>query len=135
MGKFSGAEEHLLSVFATAQWKAEDIPTYPANYVGKIDRDYVRVQVIASGQGANRISCSGVLLVDIFVKAGEGTRQLSQIADKLDLFLQNKLLKTTGLGRTQTFTSVLQPRGLDPDNSGFYRGLYSLPFQFSEVTQ
>ena len=136
MGKYSNTEEQVYSVFALAEWKAEDILTFPANYVGKdITKDYIRANIIPSGEGVNRISVSGLILIDIFVEAGKGTKALTDIADKLDLYLCNKSFKTSGPSVTQVFNSSLQLRGLDQDNPALYRGVYSIPFIYTEVPQ
>ena len=120
------------SVFATTAWTSNNIPAYPANYQGdKNNNEYVIVQVLPSS--ANQITyggstkrTSGLIAVKMFVKAGEGSKRLMQIAEVLDNVLQNKTL-TNG---TRTQASYLETEGLDPANSSLYSASYFIPFTY-----
>lgn len=134
MGKYSDIQSDVFSVFDSAAWKAENIPTWPADYRGNTGDEYVRVSVLTSGRGVNRVSASGMLIVDIFTPAGFGPKRQNFIADRLDAFLANKSVSTQSRGVTQFASSTLQPHGDDKKNPSLSRAGYSLPFNFFGVT-
>ncbi len=132
MGKFVGVETDIFSVFATPQWEAEDIKTFPSNYIAVgSGKEFIRVSVVPSGAGINRNSIKGILIIDIFIPAGQGTRRAFEIADALDSHLVNKtiphLLDTS---RTQFGFSSISPSGVDKDNPSLYRVSYSITFNY-----
>jgi hypothetical protein len=138
MGKFTDVREDIFSVFNDSAWKAENIATYPVNFVVTKSTEFIRVDVIPSGRGINRVSVSGMLLIDIFIPAGFGPSRATFIADKLDLYLDSKSVKTNA-GVTQfgqsTLASLGKDRGTlnsgqDKDNPALYRMEYSIPFNY-----
>lgn len=129
MGKFTDVQEDIFSIFDSVSWKAESIPTFPVNFVVEKATEYIRVSIIPSGQGINRVSTSGLLMIDIFSAAGRGPARSTYIADKLDSYLVANSVKTNN-GVTQFSNSSLTPRGQDKDNPALYRAEYSIPFNY-----
>lgn len=134
MGKYNDLLEDVFSVFNSNAWKAENIKTFPNNFVAvNPGNEFIRVSIISSGSGINLKSVSGVFIVDIFTSAGNGPKQASLIADKLDLYLGGKSLSTHSQSVTQFTTSTLDFRGVDRDNPSLYRSVYTIPFNFFKV--
>lgn len=124
MGKYTAVEAHVFSVFGRPDWVAENIKTYPNNFlIVDTPSEFIRVTVIPSGKSVNLNSVSGIVIVDIFISAGNGPSRATLIADKLDQYLNGKVL-----GNTQFFSSTLQPIGKDPENTNLYRSSYTIPF-------
>lgn len=131
MGKYAGIETDIFSVFANNLWKAEGIKTLPSNFLGvNVGTEYVRVSVVTGGSGINLKSASGVLMIDIFTPAGSGTRRSLLIADKLDQYFAGKSFNTSSGAVTQLFSSTLEHRGIDKDNSALYKSIYAIPFNY-----
>lgn len=131
MGKYLNLQEDVFSVFNSAAWKAENIKTFPVNFVPvNQGNEFIRVSIISSKPGINILSVSGVLLIDIFSSAGNGPKQPSTIADKLDQYLVGKSVKTQTNAVTQFGNSNLDFRGLDRDNLSLARSLYTIPFNY-----
>jgi hypothetical protein len=134
MGKYTNLYADIYSIFDSAPWKNEGIPTFPSNFVGTVVGDtYCRVSILANST-TERInppkSVFGQMIIDIFIPAGGGSQLLAQIADKLDKYLAGKIVNTTSGGSTQLRVSTLVDMGNDRDNPGLYRGQYSIPFNF-----
>ncbi len=136
MGKYSDNQSDIFSVFDATAWKAESIPTFPADYSGDDipDGERIRVSIIASGPGVNKTSVSGTLIIDIFTSAGAGPARQNFIADRLDAYLENRTIQTKSGGNTQLRSSALQPLGQDRDNPSLSRASYEIPFNFFGVT-
>jgi len=134
MGKYTELETDVFSIFSSNKWKSEKILTYPNNFVitGN-SKEFIRVSIIPSGKGINRLSVSGVLIIDIFTSAGEGTRKVSLIADTLDKYLVGKAIVTATNNNTQFGYSSLSMSGFDGDNPALFRSSYSIPFNFFGV--
>lgn len=134
MGKYANLEKDVFSVFSASNWVAENIKTYPNNFLAiNAGNEYIRVLVIPNSNGINLRSVSGVLIIDIFISAGSGPNKASLIADKLDLYLVGKS-KTTGLNNiTQFKNSTLSHVGVDKDNPSLYRSTYTIPFNYFGV--
>jgi hypothetical protein len=134
MGKYLKLQEDIFSIFNGTPWKAEQIKTYPANFtlVGA-GNEFIRVSIVASEFGINLNSTAGILLIDIFISAGNGPRQISLIADKLDLYLVGKSVETQLGYVTQFSNSSLDMRGLDRDNPSLFRAVYTIPFNYFGV--
>lgn len=131
MGKYTNLLNDVFSIFSSSAWIAENIKTYPSNFIAvNSGNEFIRVSIIPSGNGANLISASGVLIVDIFTAAGNGPKATTSIADKLDLYLVGKSLKTATNGVTQLKSSSLQFLGNDKDNPALYRSSYTIPFNY-----
>jgi len=126
MGKYISLETELFAVFNTPTWIAENIKTYPQNFVN-VDNvtEYIRVSIIPSGNSVNIQSVSGLLIIDIFVSAGKGPKALLRIADVLDSFFVGKSFTTI-----QFWNSSFVPIGTDKDDPTLFRGSYSIPFNF-----
>lgn len=132
MGKFTAVEDDIFSVFASSTWKNENIETQPSNYSSpQAWTKYVRVNVIQSGKGVNKVSVSGILIIDIFTPVGEGPTLATQIADKLEQHLAFKTLQTTSGGVTQfPEGGSLVPKGVDAANATLFRSSYTIPFKY-----
>lgn len=134
MGKYEAAEKSIFSVFNSSIWKAENIKTYPSNFViVNPGTEFIRINIIPSGKGINLISLSGVIIVDIFTSAGNGPRRTSTIADKLDQYLVGKSLTTDDGNCLQLKNSSLAAVGVDSDNASLYRSNYTIPFNLFGV--
>lgn len=135
MGKYSNLDTEIYKIFGTDIWKAEKIKTFPSNFVGR-DKvsEFIRVSIIPGGVGLNRKSVSGILMIDIFTKAGDGPKRPSTIADKLDSYLAGKSLSpSTGIVVQFPESSSLDIKGTDKDNPTLYRVAYTIPFNYFEV--
>ena len=123
--------EDIESVFAANTWTANNIEIYPDNYQGDInsENEFCRLTVLPSNSNHHSYGGSkqleGLVIVKMFVKAGEGQSRLMAISDILDISLQNKSLSNgTKLG-----TSYLNVEGLDPSNKSLYSARYIIPFK------
>lgn len=136
MGKFKSAQDDIFSIFASQAWKAENIKTFPSNFL-PIDQgsQFLKISLIFNGSNINLNSISGVLIGDIFTSAGNGPNASILIADKLDQYLVGKSVKLTSGSITQFFESSLTERGLDKDNPTLFRSNYTIPFNFFGVSQ
>lgn len=131
MGKYTTLETDIFSIFSSNVWKNEKISTYPNNFVvNNNSSEFIRVTIIPSGRGINVSSVSGVLIIDIFTFAGEGTKRPSLIADKLDQYLVGKSLNTSPENTTQFQGSSLSFGVTDKDNTSLFRSTYTIPFNF-----
>jgi hypothetical protein len=118
-------------IFSLAPWASENIAIYPDNYQGDIsnDNEFCRLSVLPSNSdnftynGDKRLQ--GLIIIKIFLKAGEGQGRLMKIADIFDNHLQNKVLTN----KTELGTSYLNVEGLDPINNSLYSAQYIIPFK------
>ncbi len=134
MGKYMNLQQDIFSIFNSSAWKAENIKTFPSDFViVNAGNEFIRVTIVASGAGINLNSVSGVSIIDIFTSAGNGPKRASLIADKLDLHLVGKSVTTQSNAVTQFFTSSLDFKGLDKDNSALSRSTYTIPFNYFGV--
>jgi hypothetical protein len=128
MGKFTDLTKAVMGVFADPLWTAENIKTYPNNFVGEASgNEFIRVSIIPGSFGVNMKSVAGIIQIEIFVASGEGVSRYAAIADKLDSFLVHKSRSVSG-SFTQFHKSTLSAVGRDKDNPALYRALYSIPF-------
>lgn len=133
MGRYANIEQDVYSIFASTSWVATLIKTFPSNFVPKEPgSEFVRVSVIPSGAALNRISASGILIIDIFIPAGSGSKRAALIADTLDNFLVNKTI-ATGAGSTQFGVSSLAHKGADKANPTLHVSSYTIPFNLFGV--
>lgn len=134
MGKYENLQTNIFSVFNSSQWKSENIKTFPVNYIQlNAGNEFIKVSIIPSGKGINAHSVSGILIIDIFIPAGNGPKRASLIADKLDHYLVGKSFSTQD-GNTQFIqNSSLDFKGLDKDNETLFRSSYTIPFTFFGV--
>jgi len=135
MGKYAQVDSNILALFGTSKWVAENIKTYPENFI-KIGtpEEFIRVSIIASGNGINLKSVSGILLIDIFTKAGDGPKRPSTIADKLDSYLSGKSLSAVSGTVVQFQSSTISRGKVDIDNSALFHKTYTIPFNYFEVS-
>jgi hypothetical protein len=135
MGKFTAAEDDIFSVFASGAWRSELIETQPSNYISpQAWTTYIRVSVLANGPGVNKMSVSGMLIIDIFTPSGDGPRPASVIADKLEQYLAFKSLQTVEGCTTQFQGGSLTPIGTDKANATLFRSSYTIPFKYYGVS-
>lgn len=133
MGKYEALEKDVFSIFGSAEWKAEKVLTEPANFVSTTTgSEFIRVNVLPSGKGINRISASGVLIIDIFTPAGSGPKRAALIADKLDKHLVAKTIQL-GEGSTQFGDSSFTPIGKDKADSTRFLSSYTISFNYFGV--
>jgi hypothetical protein len=131
MGKYTNLEKDIFSLFSNITWTEEVIKTFPSNFVTvNAGEEFIRINILPKGFGINLNSTSGVLLIDIFTLAGNGTKRTSLIADKLDSYLVGKSLSTESKAVTQFANSSLDYSGNDKDNPTLFRATYSIPFNF-----
>lgn len=137
MSKYTSVTSDIFSIFASLDWQAENIKTYPENFTQSGgDVEFIRVSVIPGNPevpGSSVNSVSGVTQIDIFVEAGKGPNRAAAIADILDSYLVGKTLVTTANGNTQFLTSTLNSMGVDKANNSLYRYKYSIPFNYFGV--
>ena len=128
---YSLLKDDIYGVFASTPWVSAGYKAYPSNYNGTIDTSntFIRVSILPGKATLNAFrfkkTFSGLLILSIFVKAGEGDKTLFTVADALDSFFQGKTL-TNG---TQFGPSTLSTLGLDPTDDSLYRGDYSINFK------
>jgi hypothetical protein len=123
--------DDIEAIFASSNWTDNNINIYPDNYQGTIDteNEFCRLNILPSSSeyyshGGNK-QLEGIIVIKIFVKAGEGQARLMAISDILDATLQSKHL-TNG---TKLETSYLNVEGLDPSNKSLYSARYIIPFK------
>lgn len=131
MGKYSDLQNDAFSVFNSNAWKAENIKTFPDNFVAiGQGSEFIRVSIISRSPSVNLDSVAGVFIIDIFTSAGNGPKQAALIADKLDQYLVGKNISTQSGAGTQLLYSTLDSRGLDKDNPTLFRSVYTIPFNY-----
>jgi len=118
------------SVIASGTWQATGIEVLPENYFGDIGNtnEYCRLSVLPSSSN-NRdyqgsVNLTGLIILRIFVKAGEGQKRIMQISDALDTVFQNKKL----VNGTELGTSFVRMEGIDSDNKSLYGATYQINF-------
>jgi hypothetical protein len=131
MGKYTDLEKDVYSVFSSNEWKAEEIKTFPTNFVvmNTTNDEFIRVSVIPSGKPINRYSLAGILIIEIFIAAGSGTRRAMIIADTLDSYLVDQSKKTSA-GVTQFGISSLAHNGPDKALPVIHKSTYTINFNF-----
>jgi len=130
MSMFEDAQASVLGAFSQTSWTDLGISTYPSNFApGGETSEYIRVSVVLSGQGVNKNSVSGVLLVDVFTASGDGPKRPNQIADLLD-----SLLKGKTFGNVQvSANSSLGMGEIDKDNPNLFHTRYSVNLNYFGV--
>lgn len=129
MGKFSNLETDIFDLFGSAEWQAESIPSFPANFFPEnVTGSFIRHSIVPSGETLYANSVGGLLMVEIFTAAGRGPTASSEIADTLDAHFQQKTH-----GSTQFFRSNLGAVVKDPDNPTLARAIYQIPFSYFGV--
>ena len=134
MGVYTGVQNDVFSVFASVDWLAENIKVYPTNTIPIAPgTEYLRVTILPQGDSLNINSVSGLLMVDIFAKFGNGPKRVNELADKLDSYLRGNQLATNSGAVTQFQYSSLKDVGKDVDNAALYRAIYQIPFNYFGV--
>ena len=128
MAKYADVLRDVEELFASTAWTATGIQAYPSNYQGgSFTDEFVRVEVLPAqprtSYGSLRVG--GQIIVQIYTRAGEGTRRSMEIADLLDTVLQAKTLQRG----TQTGTSSLSFLGIDNDDNSLFRADYAISFR------
>ncbi len=131
MGKYSSLQSKIFSIFASADWLAEGIKTFPSN-AQTAGEEFVRITIIPSGNGVNEHSASGLIMAEIFTKAGKGPSRAAYIADRLDAYLAKATVENVGT-LMQTAVSSMVPNGLDKDNPSLTKNTFSVPFSYFGV--
>jgi hypothetical protein len=128
---YDSVQSDIEGIFAGSSWTSHSIPIYPDNYQGAVTTgaEFCRLSVLPSNSenyahGGNK-SLSGIVVVKILVRAGEGQKRIMAISDILDVIFDNKTL-TNG---TELSTSYLNMEGLDPANKSLYSARYLIPFK------
>lgn len=128
MGKYELITRNILAIFELPAWKSESVDTYPSNFIITVPKkEYLRVTVVPNGSSINRISASGLLLIDIFTAVGSGPLRPSLIADVLDKYLAGKTFNVAN-ATTQLKGSYLAGCGVDKADPTLYRSQYTIPF-------
>ena len=134
MGKYTKLQDDIFSIFSDAAWVAEDLKTYPTDFVANDSTsEFIRVNIIASGDGINLSSISGILMIEIYVSAGRGPSRANFIADRLDVYLVGKSFDNAAPSSTQFMNSSMSYVGRDADNQALSRYHYSIPFNYFGV--
>jgi len=129
VGKLNTAIDNVFSFFGSANWTDENIATFPQNFVNTSGlNEFIRVNIILSPLPINRGSASGLLKIEIFTEAGRSIDRAVEIADTLNLHLENKFV-----GQCQFTGSSFYNSNLEEDNSTLYRSLYTINFNFFGV--
>jgi hypothetical protein len=130
--RYQEIQSAIFQVFATPAWKAELIETLPVNFTIPSGVDYfIRVNILPSGRGVNRISASGLVIINIHIRDGNGPSKAVEIADRLDAYLMTKSF-TTASGTVQFNTSSFAAKSRS-DALNFAVFEYSIPFNFFGV--
>lgn len=129
MSKYAQILNDVESQFASSTWTTNSISAFPVNYVVPAQlQEFVKIEILPlrSNEDYNRFGISGLVIIQIYVKANQGSKRLMEIADLLDTLLQNKQLGTG----THTQASSLSVLGIDRDNPELFRGDYSVDFNY-----
>jgi hypothetical protein len=130
MGKYSKALLDIYSIFNQPAWKALNIETNPRGVISSASQnEFIRISIVPSDKGLNKMSVSGVLIIDIFIAAGRGQQRQFFIADSLENFLSGKSIATDSETRTQFFDSAMSNFKPDSANSSLMRASYTIPFK------
>jgi len=132
--KFEDSMMNIFRVFATPEWIAERIKTFPKGFVNPAGLpEFIRVAILQSGAGINKQSLSGILLIDIFTPVKSGPTRPAQLADKLDTYLASKCFEVAPGVSTQFSQGVLQDHGIDQVNTDLHRSVFSIPYTHTGV--
>jgi len=129
MAKFTDILTDVESQFASVLWNNTGISAFPANYMVPASKEeFVKIEVLPLNGNSDysRFGITGQIIIQVYIKANQGSKRLMEIADVLDTLLQNKHLGTG----TQTQESSLSVLGIDRDNPELYRGDYTVTFNY-----
>jgi hypothetical protein len=129
VGKYETLSTTVESVFASSEWTANAIPTFPVNFKPiSTPAEFVVVEVLPAQElnteygGASQVA--GMVIAQIYIPVDKGVRRVFEISDLLDSLLQKRWFDT----HLQTGPSTLQVKGNDADNPSLFRGDYSVRF-------
>jgi hypothetical protein len=135
---YDNARKAIEYMFTKGYWIGQNINVYPDNYQGTIanHNEFLRINILPSNSSSNyggSKNLEGLVIISIYVKAGEGQKRIMQISDILDILLQNKNTSATIGGETikgpELGASYLTIGGLDTANKALYSAKYTIPFQ------
>jgi len=135
---YEDARNTIEYMFTQSYWTGQNIDLYPDNYQGTIanHNEFLRINILPSESSSNyggKKNLSGLVIITIYVKAGEGQKRVMQISDILDVLLQYKNTSYTLSGTTikgpELGASYLTVGGLDLVNKALYSAKYTIPFQ------
>jgi hypothetical protein len=130
MGKYTASTSDIFSLFESSAWLSTNIKTIPSDFIPKgIGDEFIRVNTLFD-QGINNKSCSGLMIVDIFVPSGKGPKRTLEIADLLDEYFSCKTVSTVTDKVTQFFHSSLANGRPDTANPTLWRTTYNLTFKY-----
>lgn len=122
----------IYSVIGSANWSTIiGVPTYPSDFAEPSAAPFLRVSILPgrsnrrSYDGVKQVS--GLIIVTIFYKVGEGQIYAATTADKLDQLLQDTVINNNSV---QIGESSLQYKGVDPNDKTLARADYSVPFDY-----
>ena len=120
----------LYSIAANPSWStAVGAPIYNWDYKDKpASYPFLKYTIVfkkADKPDFTNKELSGLVVIGIFTKTGQGQLASAELADKLDVLFQDKLINGIQLG-----SSFLQPRGIDPDDNTLVRDDYTVPFTY-----
>lgn len=128
MRDYTNVESNILALFGSTTWTANNIKTFPANFVTEnVSGEYIKVTLVYDRSTSN-IS-DGQMIVDIFIPANSGNKTITNIADALDNMLCDKTVKVS-TDAVQFFKSYLRPVGFDKENPQLYRAIYAIDFKY-----
>ena len=134
MGKYSKLQTDVFSIFDSSSWKAENIKTFPQNFIiMNPGNEFLRINILPANGGINVKSVSGLCIIDIFTSAGNGPKRSYLIADKLDSYLQGKSINAEDGACTQFSSSFMKHLGVDKENPSLFRSSYEIPFNYFGV--
>jgi len=133
MSKFMTLELNVYDFFTKSEWTSHSITAFPDNFKSvDLPAEYVKMDILASGDSVNRVSVSGILKLSINTEVNKGTSRSTQIADILTALLSNKS-KTSAGWTTQLKGAVYTPIGLDPQ-SKYFRSKLEIQFNHFGVS-
>jgi len=135
---YENARKAIEYMFTKYYWVSQEINLYPDNYQGTIanHNEFLRINILPSNSSANyggSKNLEGLVIISIYVKAGEGQKRVMEIGDILDVLLQHKntsnIIGGVEIKGPELGTSYLTIGGLDPANKALYSAKYTIPFQ------
>jgi len=132
MNRFEEITHDIHLLFGSQAWQDNAIKTLPSNFVDETTNEYIRIGVVINTL-QNTNNAHGVINIEIFVPSGSSLKRTMQIADMLNLLLGRKL-HNLSKGSIQFGLGSLGTGARCPDAASLYRTLYTIPFNFYEVT-
>lgn len=137
MSKFIGVQRDIFSIFASVGWNALGIKTVPREFTNiELENEgnrVIRVSILPNQKGVNKLSISGMMLVEIMTLLTDGPTPIVETADALSDFFDNKSIETYTGVCTQFFSGTLGVSQKDSLNPRIGNTLYSINFQYNTV--